>query len=280
MPQFTIDSIAGLTERHFRRPATRRGCAFAFACAITCAAPAATTQGLCGATIVEDLKLDQDLTCTGDGLIAGADGIRIDLNGHTITGSGTGAGVGVTGRADISISGGTITNFAVAVRTINSTEVVVKQNEFVGNSEGIDLQTGSMGNTIKDNIFRNSATRAIMLRTNSSDNEIKNNTFIGNRVGILVFGGVDNGVKHNRISESSLAGIRLNVIATGNLLKDNTITSNFAGVEFLVTATGSAVGNELKNNTIGANTCGVKGPTGGNNFTGNSFAGNGTDTCS
>ena len=38
-----------------------------------------------------------------------------------------------------------------------------------------------------------------MLRGNSIDNDIKNNTFIRNRVGILLFGGVDTTVKQNVI---------------------------------------------------------------------------------
>ena len=240
----------------------------------------ATTSDLCGATILDDLKLDHDLLCTGDGLIVGSDGIRIDLNGYTLSGSGVGAGIAVTGRTNISISGGTVTNFAVAVRVNTSTDVVIKQNEFVANPEGIDLQAGSVGNMIKDNAFQDSITRGIMLRSNSRENDIKNNTFTGNRVGILVFGGVNNTLKQNIISGSTLAGIRINVIATGNVLKDNRVTSNVVGIEFLVTPTGSAIGNELNENTIATNDCGLKGPTAGNDLKNNSFEGNVADMCS
>ena len=262
------------------RAGTRRWGACVLACLMTSVVPAVTTSDLCGATILDDLKLDHDLSCTGDGLIVGADGIRIDLNGYTLSGSGVGAGVVVTGRTNISISGGTVGNFAVGVRVNTSTDVVIKQNEFVANPEGIDLQSGSVGNTIKNNAFRDSITRAIMLRSNSSENDIKNNTFIGNRLGILVFGGVNNTLKQNIISGSTLAGIRINVIATGNVLKENTVTSNAAGIEFLVTPTGSATGNELTGNTIATNDCGLKGPTAGNDLKNNSFEGNVTDTCS
>ncbi|MEP6602181.1 MAG: right-handed parallel beta-helix repeat-containing protein, partial [Nitrospirota bacterium] len=143
---------------------------------VTCAVPTATANDLCGATILEDLKLDHDLTCTGDGLIVGADGIKIDLNGYSIAGSGGGVGIAVTGRADISIAGGTIRNFAVAMRVNTSTDVVIKHNQILENPEGVDCQSGCVGNTIKDNVFRDSATRGIMLRSNSRDNDIKNNT--------------------------------------------------------------------------------------------------------
>jgi parallel beta-helix repeat protein len=257
----------------------RRKCALVLAYLMTCVVQTAKANDLCGATILEDLKLDHDLICTGDGLVVGADGIKIDLNGYTIAGSGSGVGIAVTGRSDISIAGGTIRNFAAAVRVNTSTDVVIKRSEIVGNPEGIDCQAGCVGNSIKDNVFRDSATRGIMLRSNSRDNDIKNNTFTGNRVGILVFGGVDNTLKNNIVSGSSLAGIRLNVIATGNLLKDNTVSSNVVGIEFIVTPTGSATGNALEGNTISTNTCGLKGPTAGNDFKNNSFEGNVADTC-
>jgi parallel beta-helix repeat protein len=270
----------GRKENAGMRAATRRRCAFVLACLVTGAAPAATANDLCGATILEDLKLDHDLTCTGDGLIVGADGIKVDLNGHTIAGSGIGIGISVFDRTDVSIVGGTVKNFVAGVRVNNSTDVVVKGNEFQENSDGVDCQAFCVGNTIKDNVFRDSTTRGIMLRSNSRDNDIKNNSFTGNRVGILVFGGVDNTLKKNIVSGSSLAGIRLNVIATGNLLKDNTVMSNVVGIEFLVTPTGSATGNDLEGNTIATNGCGLKGPTAGNSFKNNSFEGNVADTCS
>jgi parallel beta-helix repeat protein len=260
--------------------AARWGCAVGVTCVLMCGAPAASTSDdLCGATIVEDLKLDRDVACIGDGLIAGADGIRIDLNGYTLGGSGTGVGIAVTGRQDISIKGGTISNFAVGLRVLASTDLDIKNNEFVGNPEGIDFQAGSVGNSVKENVFRNSTTRGIMLRSNSRGNDIKNNTFINDRVGILVFGGVNNTLKENDVSGSTLAGIRLNVIATGNVIKDNTVSSSLAGIEFLVTPTGSAQGNELKGNTLATNGCGLKGPTAGNTLTDNSYEGNTADTC-
>jgi parallel beta-helix repeat protein len=250
------------------------------ACLVGSAVRGAVADDLCGATVTGDLKLDHDLICVGDGLVAGADGIRIDLNGHTLAGSGGGVGILAGGRADVTIAGGVVRNFAVAVRLNTSTGIVIRHSEFVENAEAIDLQAGSVGNSIKENVFRDSTIRAIMLRSNSRDNDIKNNIFLGNRLGILVFGGTDSEVKDNLVSGSSLAGIRLNVIATGNDIKNNTIGSSAAGIEVLVTPTGSAIGNELKGNTLTGNGCGLKGPTAGNTLKDNAFEGNVTDVCS
>jgi parallel beta-helix repeat protein len=271
---------AGASTDYFQS-GIRLGGALGVACALMYAAPAAQpADNLCGAAIVADLKLDHDVACTGDGLIAGADGIRIDLNGYTLSGSGAGVGIMVTGFHEITISGGTIANFATGIRVNTATDIDIKRVEFAGNPEGIDFQAGSAGNSVKENVFRNSTIRGIMLRTNATDNDIKNNAFINDRVGILVFGGVDNTLKDNEVSGSTFAGIRINVIATGNVLKDNTVSSSAAGIEFLVTPAGSAQGNELKGNTLSTNGCGLKGPTGGNTLKDNVYEGNTTDTCS
>lgn len=234
---------------------------------------------LCGASITADLKLDHDVACAGNGLSVAADGIRIRLNGHSITGSGTGVGIAVTGRTGVRISGGTIRNFEAGVRVITSTGVEVKENQLLENADGVDLQTGSIGNAIKENLFRGNSMRGIMLRSNSRENVVEENTFTANRVGILLFGAIDSTVSENTVSESVLAGIRVNVIATGNRIEENTVTSNPAGVEFVITPTGSAIGNSVEENTLKLNACGLKGPTAGNTIGENTFTENDVDVC-
>lgn len=234
---------------------------------------------LCGATIVEDVKLDRDLACPGNGLIAGADGIEIDLNGHTVAGSGVGAGITIAGRTGVVVSGGTIRAFLTGILTNASAGVVVNGNTLAENVDGIDLQAGSHGVTIQHNDFRGNRTRGIMIRGDSINHVIQHNTFAEDRVGVLVFAGVDNIIRDNEVSATLLAGIRINVFATGNLIEKNTLKSNPAGLEFLVTASGSAVGNTLAKNTLSSNTCGLKGPVSGNLVEKNRYEGNATDDC-
>jgi parallel beta-helix repeat protein len=267
----------GVAQRVERRAGWTR--ALLFGCVLVTAGAPAAANGVCGAIITGDLRLDHDVVCAADGIVIGADGIRIDLNGHTLAGSGAGVGILVTGRTDVTIAGGAVRNFAAAVRLNNSTGIVIRQNEFTDNAEALDLQAGAIGNTVKENVFRDSTMRAIMLRGNSRDNDVKNNTFIANRIAILVFGGVENEIKDNLIAENSVAGIRLNVIATGNVIKSNTIAASAVGVDILVTPTGSATGNELKGNTLAGNGCGLNGPTTGNTVKDNLFEANVADVC-
>ena len=233
----------------------------------------------CGATIVSNTKLGHDLTCPAGGLVIGADGISLDLNGHTISGAGTGNGITVIGRRNVSVVGGTVRNFAAGMLVMNSTGVLLKHNKLLENTDGVDCQTGCAENTIKENEFRNNRARGVMLRGGTMRNEVKENTFAGNRVGVLLFGAVDTIVKENMMSDSVLAGIRINVLATGNLVMENTASSNPAGIEFLVTPTGSARGNSIVENTLAANACGLKGPTSGNTIRENVFQANDADSC-
>jgi parallel beta-helix repeat protein len=252
------------------------GVALAF---LLSAAPGTAGNDLCGATVISSVALDHDLVCSGNGLVVGADGIEIALNGHTISGSGSGVGVLVVGRTGVSIVGGTIRGFAAGVQVNTSTGVVINEAELVDNRDGIDFQAGSIGNSVKDSAFRGSIVRAIMLRSDARLNVIEDNTFTSNRIGIAAVGGVDNILEDNVIVGSSAAGIRLNVLATGNVLEDNTISSNAVGVEFVVVGTAAAVGNELRDNKIVTNGCGIKGPTAGNTLTDNLLSGNTVDTC-
>ena len=254
---------------------TNRRLALLLGCLPALFVPTTAANDLCGATIVADLKLDHDLTCSGDGLIAGADGISIDLRGHTITGAGGGVGIVVTGRINVSVVGGTVKNFVAGVLINDSSDIVIKRNAFRENGDGVDCQAGCVGNTIKENDFRDNSARGIMLRGLSRDNVVKENTFTGNRVGILVFGATDTTVEENTVSASFLTGIRIGAIATGNLVKENTVRSNPAGIEFITPTTGNAV----VENTIVTNTCGLKGSSVGNTVSGNEFQGNVTDIC-
>src|SRR2546427_13308506 len=137
--------------------------AFLLVCLPTVLGPAVAAEDLCGTTIVANLKLDQDLTCAGNGLIVGADGIKLNLDGHTITGSGSGVGISVSGRTNVSISGGVVKNFEAGVRITQSTDIVVKGDEFRGNGDGIDMQPGRRGNTVEDNGFWGNRARGSML---------------------------------------------------------------------------------------------------------------------
>src|SRR5690349_13461336 len=69
----------------------------------------------CGQTVTVSVTLAADLTgCNGDGLVVGANGISINLNGHRITGTGTAGSRGVwnPGNTSVTVKNGAISGFA------------------------------------------------------------------------------------------------------------------------------------------------------------------------
>lgn len=254
---------------------------------VACAVSSATADDLCGATIVANLELDHDLSCAGNGLIVGANGIKLDLNGHTITGAGAGiggAGVLAAGRSGVVITGGTIQNFTIGVQLSASTGITISQIRVTGNRDGIFL-IGSSGNIIKENTAWQNTRVGVMLRPgailNSTQNLVVENTLSDNMNGvILVETPTGNVFKENIISGSSRAGISLNGGVSANLIKENTLGQNGAGILFNVGATGLLPSaNSLVENLITMNACGLQGPAAGNTLTENVFQGNTSDSC-
>jgi parallel beta-helix repeat protein len=249
----------------------------------TPASPNATvsTDAACGASIVEDLRLEEDLTCVGDGLIVNADRVKINLNGHTISGNGTGNGITVRNRTDVSIyGGGTISGFITGILVATSTDVVIKDNGFTANREAIFLN-GSSGNTVKNNVAWQNTQRGIMVRPTgagiiSTDNVVMDNVLTANPSGILLFGQPGNMIKANTITGSTVGALDLTGGgASGNVFKNNLLANSAAGIKFGAGWTG----NTFLDNTIQSNTCGTQGPSANNTFIENRFVGNTTDVC-
>jgi parallel beta-helix repeat protein len=86
------------------------GCVFLGASSAGAGVPAVH----CGSTLTRSTTLTADLVgCTGTGLVIGADGITVNLNGHTISGTNAAGGEGIAddGHGGVRIIGGRITDF-------------------------------------------------------------------------------------------------------------------------------------------------------------------------
>jgi parallel beta-helix repeat protein len=68
--------------------------------------------------VTADLTLTRNLTgCPGDGLLVMSSGVTVDLNGHSIRGSGNGSGVAIgPGALSVTIKNGAVERFATGVQ--------------------------------------------------------------------------------------------------------------------------------------------------------------------
>jgi parallel beta-helix repeat protein len=171
----------------------------------------------CGDTITADTTLDHDLTdCPSNGILIGADGITLDLNGHTISGDGKlvrrcprrqicDVGVGNDGHSGVTVRNGSLRRFATgvivfAVRDNHLVDISSSQNQFFGFVIAGSARTvirDSSGNDnprpdgdglgvfdshdlrIVGNEFRRNGQIGIHIEK-STDNLIKGNQFVGN----------------------------------------------------------------------------------------------------
>ena len=193
-------------------------CAGAVAAAfLAVTVPPAGAQNLsCGSTITKSTKLTKDVTgCPGVGLKIGADGITLDLDGHTVS---AGAkrnpkahGILNEGHDRVTIRGGTVRGFgAYGVRLSHADANVVESMRLVENFTGVGLfesdggvvtrnvivgakfvganLTGGSGDRIVDNDIRNSAGAGVFVHSSPAEtgrrHRIQGNALSGNGIAI------------------------------------------------------------------------------------------------
>jgi len=178
-------------------------------------------------------KLVKNLTATGDCLVIANPPVTIDLGGFSITGNGTGTGIGGVSNLQTVVRNGTISKFNTGVfveGTIEGLQVancaeglfvggIVKNNTVQFNTFGLDVFESSI---VTGNLaFANDET-GIGVRGASL---IKGNNVSSNKIGINV--GVGSTLIENIASNNSQIG--LNVTCPSNVT-NNTAVNNGANI--------------------------------------------------
>ena len=217
----------------------------------TAASAASGDESLtCGSLVTRDVRLTRDLVgCTGNGLMVGADGVDIDLNGHLISGTGpfvSLSGIDIDAYQNVRIRDGRISDFSRGVlgygadggrveqvkvtRTLEgvnfeeSTGVQVIGNRIVGNREGLVLRRTDRvtvaGNAVVDN--DTTGITDIDSRANlHARNYVADNTFDG----ISLESAVDSVVAGNTVRGNGLDGIDA-VVGSGVRYVGNRVSRN------------------------------------------------------
>ena len=183
----------------------------------------------CGQTITTSTTVANDLTnCPGDGLVIGAAGITLNLNGHTIDGSFAEVGIRNDSFPNVTISNGTVNGF----------------------SDGIELGDAAAGNHVQDMRVSANVTQGIHAtgpdtsitstaafdngsfgiriggeRSQVDDSTAKNNDTFG-----IVSDGDNTIISDSLALSNDAAGIALSAAADGAQLTGNIANANFDGI--------------------------------------------------
>lgn len=218
----------------------------------------------CGAVITADTTLDADLLdCPGSGIVIGADGITLDLNGHVVDGDGVagdetnGCGAGIAnslclprdrGHDDVTITGGTVREFETGVSIRRSAGVVISRTLFTGNESGVGLNDVT-GATVKRNVFyRNGAHSIDAIEADGA--RIERNRAFANGNGIRLVSGVDGLIARNDVEDNAVIGITVEDGVNRNRIIHNRVHGN--GHAGIVVFEGTRL-NRVEHNAVSRN---------------------------
>jgi parallel beta-helix repeat protein len=230
-----------------RRHSVSFGCAIVMTTAafVGVAAPAGAASPAsvaCGSKIVTSVKLHHDLVgCPGDGLVVGAPGITIDLNGHTISGTNAPGGEGIAddGYGHVVVEHGTIRGFFVNGIGLRQAPWSLVRNLTIRNigaggvedqfSSGIVLD-GSPGTRIRGNSISNDVVAweadGIVVKRSAvarvDHNRLNRNSWDG----LFVLASPHTQVDHNVASDNPNNGMEINGSSDFTRVTDNETSGN------------------------------------------------------
>ncbi len=181
-------------------------------------------------------------------MVIGADGVTVDLNGHTIEGTGLGVGIRNNGHDDVTIRNGTLRQFDYGIvlgpGTVRNsvTGISLERNEWAS----VELNNAG-GNHIGHNRVSDFSDTAVHLHNGSSGNVVIGNTISGgNGEGFVIEGGSNlNRLESNVLHTISDLAMRVegssNTVVLGNQL---------AGASDVAVSMTAAPGSVVQANTI------------------------------
>ncbi len=225
----------------------------------------------CGTVVTSDVRLTADLLdCPGSGLVIGAPGITIDLAGHVVDGTGSGAGIdNEAGHDDVSIVRGTVRDFQIGVHLFQTSGGRVERISARSNMLGViiarsaDVQldtvqaTGNVSNGIDVTFSERIAVRRSIAAGNglsgivdrfTEDSTYARNTVTGNSSPGLVLNGSDGVVAlRNLATANDSDGIELTLVEDA-VLDRNTAAANSGNGIFVDQAGNSLTRNRAVDN--------------------------------
>ena len=160
----------------------------------------------CGDLVLQDTVLANDVgPCPGTGLRVG-DGVTLDLGRHTVSGSGSGAGIEIVPGFSQEVRNGAVTGFGTGV-TVAGTSATVERLSIQDNGAGMGI--GGRGSTIvRETVVSHNIGDGVLI--GSGNNTVERSVIAdngGNGVSIVNAATIfENRAARNRILGNSISG--------------------------------------------------------------------------
>jgi parallel beta-helix repeat protein len=217
------------------------------------AAPAARADTVtCGEVLHASTTLTNSLAgCAGDGLVIGASGITVDLNGHVVQGVGLGVGIRNSGHDDVTIRNGSVLDFDYGVVLHSGTLRNAVTNLNLGKNEWAAIQLdNASGNHVASNVLTEFSDAGVKVTNGSVGNVITGNSVSGAGSGeafVVELGSNGNWLEGNVVPVSGGHAVRVEG-SSGNMVLANDLAG---GAEVAVLVAGSP-GSVVQANRISA----------------------------
>ncbi len=110
----------------------------------------------CGARLFSDRVMSSDITECAEGVVLEADGITLDCNGHSISGTGRSEGIAVSGRSNIQVVNCEVSGFTAGIMVTGGAGNRVENNKVHDNENfGIYLSGTGEGNLLNNRVYGN-----------------------------------------------------------------------------------------------------------------------------
>lgn len=170
----------------------------------------------CGDTLTRDTTLTSDLNCSSGwfALNIGVNGITLDLNGHTITGTDDLIGIEIYDKKNVTVKNGSLRGFWTGIRATDNNRLSVKDLLFYKTGQGM-TSFRNQRSIIENNQFVKNRAFAITVRGDalqpSTGNRIINNEVYAGDTGIQLCGQhtYKNSIIDNLITKTKTAGISI-----------------------------------------------------------------------
>jgi len=196
--------------------------------------------------------LTANITADADGIVIERDNIVVDGAGYTVEGGGSGTGIDLSQRNNVTVKNTTIQNFFYSIYLNHTNKIALINNNIANNGIGILL---------------NSSLISIV-----SGNNITNNDWAG--VGLI--SSSNNSISGNSVTNNTWDGIGLTFSSNSNSISGNNIANNHDGIHLSDSSSNSIYHNNFRDNTqqrdMFNNTWDDGYPSGGNywgDYTGN-----------